>query len=398
MAKFNPQIITYAGYQMITQAIGEHKLTFTHAITSSTDISRSTKDEIRAMTSLTNNQQDLPLGMISTDDTNKVNIPVKITNVDSKGNALVTSDYQMYALGLYAKVDDQPEQLYSVVAATDPELITAYDGKSMMSVTLTLNTHVSSTDNVIIQVTPDGSVSMEDLEAALSKYVLKDDFDKLIAEKLPSTLTDSTKDETITGKWDFSNLTLGGKAVVTSDNLPSNLLTTDTTNNWQKYKVTSDDGKAINYTGDVNDLKTAGQYFVKNPSHVPDSGAWWFVDVKVSPDAGTSVIQQSGHGDNYDMFWERTCRNGVWSAWAKRISGVDLENRLTTFAQTITDSIMAKIVDPNTGQAKIKMNFNYGDLTVDTDPVVPIVKVADEASATTREATHPNTQHEWGES
>ncbi|GAY74300.1 hypothetical protein NBRC111893_2446 [Lentilactobacillus kosonis] len=42
------------------------------------------------------------------------------------------------------------------------------------------------------------------------------------------------------------------------------------------------------------------------------------------------------------------------------------------------------------------MDFAFGDLTVDTDTVTPIVKVADQSTATTRQATHPNTQHEWG--
>ncbi|WP_268914152.1 pyocin knob domain-containing protein [Lentilactobacillus sp. SPB1-3] len=280
----------------------------------------------------------------------------------------LTANFSISLVGLIAHLANTTEQhLVAVMIGNDPFILPPESGVPFRFVA-TISVGYSASQDVHMQVNDDVYITQADLAGLLSNSGFA----------TQTYVDDAIKNNKVT--------------------LPDDLVTTEDTKNWQKYKLTSDDGKAINYTGDVNDLKTAGQYFVKNPSHVPDSGAWWFVDVKVSPDAGTIVIHQSAHGDNFDMFWERTCRNGVWSDWAKRISGVDLENRLATFAKTITDSIMAKIVDPNTGQAKIKMNFNYGDLTVDTDPVVPIVKVADEATATSREATHPNTQHEWGES
>ncbi|WP_268914128.1 pyocin knob domain-containing protein [Lentilactobacillus sp. SPB1-3] len=401
MAKWNKLIITDAGYQLSAQTLAGNKIQYTHAQTTDKDMSTLTSDQLKTMTSLDNVVQDLPIGTVSVQDDHTVNVPVKVMNND------LQSDYLLSAIALFAKTIDGTEILYGIATSVNPDLIPAQNGSTVVGTTFKLKVHVGDAANVNIVISPDGSVSNEELEGILKAYVLETDLDALLQSKnyaskdyvddaiknnkvtLPDNIDYVDQDQTITGAKTFSTDAKGADG--------SSYITANASNAWQKYKLTADTGKAINYSGNVNDLKTPGQYFVKNPAHVPDTGAWWFVDVKVSPDAGTSVIHQSGHGDNYDMFWERTCRNGVWSAWAKRISGVDLENRLATFAQTITDSIMAKIVDPNTGQAKIKMNFNYGDLTVDTDPVAPIVKVADEAAATTREATHPNTQHEWGE-
>lgn len=68
------------------------------------------------------------------------------------------------------------------------------------------------------------------------------------------------------------------------------------------------------------------------------------------------------------------------------------------YIDQLKKDILAMIVDPNSGKAKIKMDFAYGDLTVDGDHVTAIEKVADEVAAKDREIIHPNTQHEWGES
>lgn len=73
------------------------------------------------------------------------------------------------------------------------------------------------------------------------------------------------------------------------------------------------------------------------------------------------------------------------------------EKFLEDFKKEIKQETLDSIVDPNSGKALIKMDFAYGDLTIDGDHATAIEKVADEAAATAREVDHPNTQHEWGE-
>lgn len=205
MAQFKPMIITNSGMQASAQAIGEHTIKFTHVLTSDLNLSGKTDDEIRALTSIGTAKQDLEIGMVTVASDHMVSVPVDIKT------ASLTEDYQLYALALMATVDDEEEIIYGIVVATEPELVSAYDGKVSTDISFQLNTHVSSSSNVEIVVAPDAAITQGELSAILERYVLMDDLTDLLAKQLPDTLTKSDADEHIIGVWNFDHVQIKGK-------------------------------------------------------------------------------------------------------------------------------------------------------------------------------------------
>lgn len=214
MAQFNPMTITNSGMQASAQAIGDHKLQFTHVVTSDADLSSMSIDEIKALTKLNNIKQTLDVGVVVVTNDHLVSVPVDIKTAD------LTEDYQLYALALMATIDGGTEFIYGVVVATDPELVSAYDGKVSTDISFQLDTHVSSAANVEIVVAPDAAITQGELDSILGRYVLTDDF--------PKTLTKSDADEHITGAWNFDHLIINGtELTLGGDSSAGSLVLTD---------------------------------------------------------------------------------------------------------------------------------------------------------------------------
>lgn len=205
MAQFKPMVITTAGMQGSAQAIGEHKLQFTKVVTSDTDLSAKTAEEVEAITSLDSIKQTLELGLVTVTTEHLVSVPVEV-----KTDGL-TESYQLYSLALLATIDGGDEFIYGIVVATDPQPVNADDGGLSTDVSFQLNTHVSSSSNVEIVVAPDAAITQGEISAILERYVLIDDLTDLLAKQLPDTLTKSDADEHIIGVWNFDHVQIKGK-------------------------------------------------------------------------------------------------------------------------------------------------------------------------------------------
>lgn len=184
MAKWNQLIITDAGYQLSALTLSGKQIQYTHAQTTDKDMSTMTSDQLKAVTKLDSVVQDLSVGIVSVQDDHTVNVPIKVTNHD------VTADYLLCGLAIYAKPvnpDDGGEVLYGIAVAASPDLMVAQNGTTVVGTSFHLKVHVGAADNVNIVITPDGSVSNEELEGVLKSYVLASDLSKQLPPDIAKT-------------------------------------------------------------------------------------------------------------------------------------------------------------------------------------------------------------------
>lgn len=193
MAKWNQLVITDAGYQLSAKTLGGTKIQYTHAQTTDKDMTAFTADELKAVTKLGSVVQDLPVGVVTVQDDHTVSVPVKVSNQD------VTADYLLCGLAIFAKPEDGDEILYGIATAASPDLMVAQNGSTVVGTNFMLKVHVGSAANVNIVISPDGSVSNEELAGTLKKYVLLSE----LAKQLPSDIAHTAEDNEFKGKNKF---------------------------------------------------------------------------------------------------------------------------------------------------------------------------------------------------
>lgn len=208
MAKWNQLVITDAGYQLSAKTLGGTKIQYTHAQTTDKNMTAFTSDELKAVTKLDNVVQDLPVGVVTIQDDHTVDVPVKVSNQD------VTADYLLCGLAIFAKPEDGDEILYGIATAASPDLMVAQNGSTVVGTNFMLKVHVGSAANVNIIISPDGSVSNEELAGTLKKYVLLSE----LAKQLPSDIAHTAEDNEFKGKnkFDQDPTNASGDAYVTA--------------------------------------------------------------------------------------------------------------------------------------------------------------------------------------
>ncbi|MGW8956605.1 tail fiber protein [Paenibacillus sp. NPDC055715] len=99
------------------------------------------------------------------------------------------------------------------------------------------------------------------------------------------------------------------------------VITSNTTSNWQKHKLTTDVGSnQIISSTDLNNLLKNGEYVGENLTNCPLGtafGAWAYVEVMALDPGGGYVIQKlyNLHGE-YSLYI-RTRRNNTWGPWSQ---------------------------------------------------------------------------------
>lgn len=233
MAKWNKIVITNAGYQLSAATLAGNTIRYTRAQTTDKDMSGLTSEQLKEITKLESVVQDLPLGTVSVQDDHTVNVPIKVMNSD------LQEDYLLYGIAIFAKIEGGEEILYGIATSVNPDLIPAQNGSTVVGTTFKVKLHVGDAANVTIVVSPDGSVSNEELESILNNYVLTSDLSKLIAEKIPDTLADTTKAETVTNNWNYKKKpTYQGESGETENFL--------TSSDWQTGENLFADSLAVN--------------------------------------------------------------------------------------------------------------------------------------------------------
>ncbi|MEC0237764.1 tail fiber protein [Paenibacillus kribbensis] len=99
------------------------------------------------------------------------------------------------------------------------------------------------------------------------------------------------------------------------------VITSNTTANWQKYRLTTDTGSNILYiSGDLNNLTKNGFYAGENLGNCPLGtalGTWAYIEVMSLDGTSGYVIQKlyALHGDS--SFYMRTQKSGTWGPWSQ---------------------------------------------------------------------------------
>lgn len=263
-------IMTNAALALIKQLVdAKNRIKSFRAVASDAYHFTDDQEAIAEMTAVDSVKQDGVIQDIQDDGDTKSYIQIDFDQ------SKIDTAYQLQTVGLFATDEKGKEILYAVECLEHPQYMD-------VSTTMDMNSHfihiiVGNTQQLDVSLTPAGTVSVAQLESKLTDYVKTDDVEKLI----PATVIDGSKPA------DFKEaVTLekgavdgAGNAIATTKNLADGDATTlkaakayaDTqasdkvkdadTVNWQKTKVTGDDGgnKYSFTTANTTDLVAAIQ-------------------------------------------------------------------------------------------------------------------------------------------
>ncbi|MFW2884716.1 hypothetical protein ACN50C_09875 [Levilactobacillus brevis] len=244
-------IFTTAGQNLAARVFaGTTTVQFTKAQISTTNLFNDSNTEIQVLTSLDNVQQTAEINGVTVINDNTVDVSIAIDQTKAP------NDYQMNSVGLYGKDGDGKEYLYSVTVLKDPVYV--HQDAAGSALGIDLETVVGQSKGVVISINPAGAVTNEVLKATLADYVKTDDVKSLI----PATVIDGSKPADFKESVTLEKGGVGpdGTAIATTKNLAdgdaetltsakdyadtqaSDKVKTADTDNWQKTKVTGDDG------------------------------------------------------------------------------------------------------------------------------------------------------------
>ena len=267
--QFDTTYLTEAGRSLATGTLGGlDKIQFTRAVASSHDYSATPVNDLKKLTSIEDVQQTVDYSRIIKKDDTTLTMRVDFPSKD------VTKAYSLYTVGFYARPENGDEILYGVLPSSLPDYIAAYDGKSNLNDSFQTDTTVSDADNVLITVSQAGSLNEADLDAIFaSKHIATIDD---IKANIPATVIDGSKPadfkEAVTlekGAVDGAGNTIattkdvsyGDATTLTSakayaDAQASDKVKNADTANWQKAKISADDGspKSFLYAKDNGNI------------------------------------------------------------------------------------------------------------------------------------------------
>ena len=155
MGVYKAAVVTESGQSLIAQAFtNEKKLIFTSAKTSSYSYPAGTN--ISALTGLQDVVQSVIPSGTKTIDGNVAQVTVRFDN-DSIDQA-----YLIQTIGLYAKIEDGEETLFSVTQATVPDEMPVHSDVSPSAYIYNIQSTVQNASQITITVNPTGAASVQD--------------------------------------------------------------------------------------------------------------------------------------------------------------------------------------------------------------------------------------------
>lgn len=155
MGVYKAAVVTESGQNLIAQAFtSEKKLIFTSAKTSSYSYPAGTN--ISALTGLQDVVQSVIPSGTKTIGGNVAQVTVRFDN-DSIDQA-----YLIQAIGLYAKIEDGEETLFSVTQATVPDEMPVHSEVSPSAYIYNIQSTVQNASQITITVNPTGAASVQD--------------------------------------------------------------------------------------------------------------------------------------------------------------------------------------------------------------------------------------------
>ncbi|WP_251947357.1 hypothetical protein [Levilactobacillus brevis] len=340
---------------------------FTKAEISTTNLFNQSVTELQVLTSLDNVQQTADINTVTVVNNNTVNVNVAIDQTKAP------NDYQMNSVGLFAVDGDGKEVLYSVTVLKDPVYI--HQDAMGSALGIDLETVVGQSSNVDLSINPAGAVTNEVFKATLADYVKTDDVKSLI----PATVIDGSKPA------DFKESVIlekgavdgAGNAIATAkdvsdgdaktltsakaytDTQASDKVKTADTANWQKTKVTGDDGgnKYSFTTASTTDLVAAIQTL---PLGYHTFYCQAGVKGNPSSQAVRGIAEITTAGANPLGVGYLTDSTGDFWSFYVDSSGLKLKNKQDKLNYTPANDANVVHRDPNTGTVNESANYTKG--------------------------------------
>lgn len=152
MAAYNKTIITAKGQALIAKSMVNTDVAFTRVVTSDKDYT--SKGNLENLTSIENIKQSELVSEI------KVLNRTAVQVVSAFSNSLLTTGYYLRTIGLYATDPDEGEILYSITTALVPDWIPPFGNISITSFEVKLETIVSNSGNIDLNVSPTAVVNV----------------------------------------------------------------------------------------------------------------------------------------------------------------------------------------------------------------------------------------------
>lgn len=152
----NDLIITKQGQSLIAKMIaGTDTAKFTKLQTSSHDY---TSDSLELLSELTEVKQEVEVSSVQRTDTSLVQVIAAIDNKE------IVDGYYVRTIGLFAKDSKENEILYAIATDDKPDYMPAFGGKTVSGISYKLNTKVDVANQVIIELNPANSATIEQVE------------------------------------------------------------------------------------------------------------------------------------------------------------------------------------------------------------------------------------------
>ena len=156
MGTYRSAVITAAGQNLVAESLtGGKAITFSNAKTSSYAYPEGTN--LAELTDLQDIVQAEQPSMAQVINDNVVQVTARFSNEN------VESSYMIQTLGLYAKINDGDEVLFSVIQAITPDQMPAKNPLSPTAYIFNMQTAVQQASQVTVTVDPAGSATIQDI-------------------------------------------------------------------------------------------------------------------------------------------------------------------------------------------------------------------------------------------
>lgn len=156
MGTYKSAVITAAGQNLVAESLtGGKAITFSNAKTSSYAYPDGTN--LTELTDLQDIVQEVQPSMAQVINDNVVQVTARFSNEN------VESAYLIQTLGLYAKINDGDEVLFSVIQAITPDQMPAKNPVSPTAYIFNMQTAVQQASQVTVTVDPAGSATIQDI-------------------------------------------------------------------------------------------------------------------------------------------------------------------------------------------------------------------------------------------
>lgn len=154
-------IITNKGQELMAKMIaGTSTAEFTKICTSDYDYSSIVLEELLDLYQI---KQTTLISKVTRTDTTIVEI------LGAMNNSELTTGYYIRGVGLYAKGSDNVEILYAVSISANPDYMPPFSGQTVSGVTFRLNTKVDNSEQVVLEVDPAATPTVEQLNQVVAQ-------------------------------------------------------------------------------------------------------------------------------------------------------------------------------------------------------------------------------------